>query len=189
MMRYLFLMILAVALLAAGCGGGSEATPTPELTATPAPTAQPGEVVENGDTVGVYYTGTLDDGTQFDSNVGGDLLVFPVGEGKVIEGFDKAVLGMVVGEKKTVNIPVDEAYGPYREELVIEMDREQFPPVIEVGQNVQLTNEGGQVFLARIVEITDTTVKLDANHHLAGEDLTFEIELAELTKAEPGDGE
>ena len=189
MMKYVVLSVLAAAVLVAGCGGGSEATPTPEPTSTPAPTAQPGEVVENGDTVGVYYTGTLDDGTQFDSNLGGDLLVFPVGEGRVIEGFDKAVLGMAVGDRKTVEIPVDEAYGPYREELVFEMDREQFPPVIEVGQNIQLTNQGGQIFIARIVEITDTMVKLDANHHLAGEDLTFEIELAELTKAQPGEGE
>ena len=189
MMRYLFLIILAAALLAVGCGGGSEATPTPEPTATPVPTAQPGDVVENGDTVGVYYTGTLDDGTEFDSNVGGDTLEFTVGEGRVIEGFDKAVLGMAVGDTKTVTIPADEAYGPYDESLVFEMDREQFPPAIEVGQNVNLSSQQGQMFTARIVEITDTKVKLDANHHLAGEDLTFEIELAELTKAGAGEGE
>jgi peptidylprolyl isomerase len=189
MMRYLFLIILAAALLAAGCGGGSEATPTPEPTATPAATAQPGDVVENGDTVGVYYRGTLDDGTEFDSNVGGDPLQFPVGEGKVIEGFDKAVLGMAVGDRKTVTIPADEAYGPYREDQVLEIDREQFPPAIEVGQDVPVTNQQGQMLVARIVEITDTTVKVHLNHPLAGEDLTFEIELAELTKAEPGEGE
>lgn len=188
MMRYLFLIILAAALLATGCGGGSEATPTPEPTATAAATAQPGDVVEDGDTVGVYYTGTLDGGAEFDSNVGGDLLEFTVGEGRVIEGFDKAVLGMAVGDKKTVTIPADQAYGPYREEMVFEMDREQLPPAIEVGQNVQLSGPQGQIYLARIVEITDTTVKLDANHHLAGEDLTFEIELAELTKAGSGEG-
>lgn len=179
----LIALALVAALLAVGCGGGSEATPTPAPTGTPAPTVGPSEVVEEGDTVRVYYRGTLDDGSEFDSNIGGDPLHFTLGLGMMIEGFEKAVLGMAVGEKKTVTIPADEAYGPYLEELIFEMDREQFPPAIEVGHNVQLSSQEGQTFLARIVEITDTTVTLDANHHLAGEDLTFEIELAELIKA------
>ena len=135
-----------------------------------------------GDTVKVNYTGKLGDGTVFDSSVDRDPLQFSVGQGQVIAGFDEAVIGMSPGEEKTVNIPSDQAYGSYREELVMVVGQEQMPPdlSVEVGQQLQMRHPSGQAIPVLVTDISDTKVTLDANHPLAGEDLTFEIELVDI---------
>lgn len=141
-------------------------------------------MAKTGDTVKVQYTGTLADGTQFDSSVGRDPLEFTLGEGKVIAGFDAAVTGMKVGEEKTVTIPAAEAYGEYRDDLVFTIDRTKLPESItpEVGMQLQMSQSNGTVITVTIKEITDTTLLLDANHSLAGKDLTFKLKLVEIVK-------
>jgi peptidylprolyl isomerase len=136
---------------------------------------------QNGDTVKVHYTGKLEDGTQFDSSVNGDPLEFTLGEGRIIPGFEQAVLGMNPGDSKTIDIPADQAYGPYREELLMVVDREQLPPTIDpqVGQQLQV-RQGDEAFVVQITDVSDSDVTLDRNHPLAGEDLTFDIQLVEI---------
>lgn len=133
---------------------------------------------QTGDTVSVHYTGTLADGSVFDSSRGRDPLEFTVGAGRVIPGFDSAVAGMAVGEEKTVVIPADQAYGAHRPELMVEVDRAQFPAGLkpEIGQQLQLSR-GGQLFVVTVRDVSDGSVLLDGNHPLAGEDLTFALEL------------
>lgn len=135
----------------------------------------------SGDTVRVHYTGKLNDETVFDSSTGREPLEFTVGEGRVIPGFEEAVAGMEVGEEKTVTIPSDQAYGTRREEMVAQVGRDQFPPEIDprVGQQLQMNREG-QTFLVTVADVSDQSVTLDANHPLAGEDLTFDLELVEI---------
>jgi peptidylprolyl isomerase len=136
---------------------------------------------KKGDNVKVHYTGKLDDGTVFDSSEGKDPLEFQMGDSQVIPGFEDAVKGMNPGDKKTFKIPSDQAYGACREDLVAQITREQFPDhiTLEVGQQLQIPQEEGQPLMVRITEVTEEAVTLDANHPLAGEDLTFEIELVE----------
>ncbi len=136
-----------------------------------------------GDTVKIHYTGKLDDGTVFDSSVNREPLEFTLSGGQVIPGFDQAVVGMSPGETKTQKIPMDQAYGPYREEMVVELSREQMPPDMqpEIGQQLQIQQPDGQSVPVMVTEVTDETVTLDANHPLAGEDLTFEIELVDIS--------
>jgi peptidylprolyl isomerase len=136
---------------------------------------------KKGDNVKVHYTGKLDDGTVFDSSEGKAPLEFQMGESQVIPGFEDAVNGMNPGDKKTFKIPCDQAYGPRREDLVAQISKEQFPEhiTLEIGQQLQIPQQEGQPLVVRITEITDEAVTLDANHPLAGEDLTFEIELIE----------
>lgn len=131
-----------------------------------------------GDIVSVHYTGTLADGSVFDSSRDRDPLQFTVGGGRVIPGFDAAVAGMAVGEEKKVTIPADEAYGPHRPELMVEVDRAQFPADLrpEIGQQLQLSRDG-QVFVVTVRDLSDGSVLLDGNHPLAGQDLTFALEL------------
>jgi peptidylprolyl isomerase len=134
---------------------------------------------KQGDTVSVHYTGKLDDGTVFDSSEGGSPLEFAIGSGNVIPGFEQAVLGMSPGEAKTTTIPSDEAYGPYYEERVLVVERQQIPAdlPVDIGAQLQIQQQGGMVIPVVVTDITDTEVTLDANHPLAGEDLTFEIRL------------
>lgn len=134
-----------------------------------------------GDTVHVHYTGTLSDGSVFDSSRGREPLEFTLGGGQVIAGFDEAVTGMSPGEEREVTIPADQAYGDRREEMVLRVPRAQFPgePEPEVGMQVQLS-QGGQRIVARIAEVSDDSVTLDANHPLAGQDLTFALELVRI---------
>ena len=138
--------------------------------------------IKEGDTVKVHYTGTIADGTVFDSSREREPLEFKLGEGKLIPGFEKAVVGMNVGDTSKVTIPSDEAYGEKREDMVIDVDRGQIPPDIkpEVGQQLQIQQKDGGAIPVVITEITDETVQLDANHPLAGQDLTFEIEVVEV---------
>jgi peptidylprolyl isomerase len=137
---------------------------------------------KDGDSVEVNYTGKLADGTVFDTSTGRDPLKFKLGGGQMIPGFEKAVLGMKVGEKKTITIPAAEAYGPRRDDLFIEVPRSQLPDTMapQVGQHLQSTAQDGTIVVVTITKVSDTTVTVDANHPLAGKDLTFEIELSKI---------
>ena len=137
---------------------------------------------QTGDTVRVHYTGKLDDGTVFDSSVGGDPIEFVIGDHQVIPGFEDGVTGMILGESKTIVIPFDQAYGAYDDELVLNVPRDQFPDHItpEVGEALQLQQPDGNVITVVISEVSAEAVTLDANHPLAGEDLTFDLQLAEI---------
>ena len=137
---------------------------------------------KSGDTVKIHYTGKLDDGTIFDSSANREPLEFILDSGQVIPGFDSAVMGMSPGESKTEKIPMDQAYGPYRVEMVIEVDKQQLPPDLdpEVGQQLQIQQTNGQIIPVYVTEVNDSTVTLDANHPLAGQDLTFDIQLVEI---------
>jgi FKBP-type peptidyl-prolyl cis-trans isomerases 2 len=141
--------------------------------------------VKSGDTVKVHYSGRLTDGTTFDSSAGREPLQFEVGSGMVIAGFDNGVVGMAVGEKKTIQIPVEEAYGQKDPNMIIEFPVSEFPDdlTLEVGQRLNMTNGSGQIIPVVITEIGKETVMLDANHPLAGEDLVFDIELVEIGAA------
>jgi len=137
---------------------------------------------KQGDTVRIHYTGTLSDGTTFDSSEGRDPLEFTVGSGQIIPGLDKAIPGMTVGDKKTVEVPCAEAYGEREPGAMQSVPRDQIPAEIEVqpGLQLQVQTPQGQVMPVTVAEVTETEVTLDANHPLAGRDLTFAIELVEI---------
>ena len=137
---------------------------------------------KSGDTVKVHYTGTLQNGAQFDSSAEREPLQFTLGEKKVIPGFEDAVLGMSVGDTKTVTIPAAKAYGPRNEEAVQEFPRSALPEHLElsIGLRLQTETPDGRPTLLTVTELTEDTVTFDANHPLAGEDLTFKLELAEI---------
>ncbi|WP_298707668.1 peptidylprolyl isomerase [Chitinophaga sp.] len=138
--------------------------------------------VKTGDTVRVHYHGRLQNGNTFDSSEGRDPLEFKVGAGMVIRGFDNGVLDMKPGDKRTLNIAVEEAYGPKSEELIMEFPKSNIPADLnpQVGMDLQMSNPQGQVFPVKVVAITDEFITLDANHPLAGEPLIFDIELVEI---------
>lgn len=138
--------------------------------------------VKSGDTVKVHYTGKLVNGEQFDSSAGREPLEFTVGAGMMIKGFDAALPGMAVGDKKTVNIPAAEAYGEKDPGAVISFPKENVPAdmKLEPGMQLTLTNQEGQPFPVVVTEIQDDVIILDANHFLAGEELVFDIELVEI---------
>jgi len=160
--RALLGVALLVVMVLAGCGGASEAG--------------------DGDAVKVHYTGTLEDGTEFDTSRDREPLEFTLGEGKLIPGFEEAVLGMQVGESKVVTIPADQAYGPYRDDLVSIVQRDELPEDFEpeVGQRLQAQQSDGQTVFVSVVEVSENSITVDANHPLAGKDLTFEIELLQI---------
>ncbi len=135
-----------------------------------------------GDTVQVHYTGTLADGSVFDSSAGRDPLEFTIGSGQLIPGFDEAVKGMKVGEKKTVTIPDDEAYGPRFDEMTAEIPLDKMPSgqTPEVGQRLLAVQPDGRQAIVTIISISDNVVVVDTNHPLAGKDLTFEIQLVKI---------
>jgi peptidylprolyl isomerase len=131
-----------------------------------------------GDTVQIHYTGTLDSGEQFDSSVGSEPLEFTLGGGQVIPGFEKGVLGMNIGDKKTIHIPTNEAYGDYDDALVIQMPREELPALTyELGTELVMQQPSGRSIPVIVIDTNDEAIVLDANHPLAGEALTFELEL------------
>jgi peptidylprolyl isomerase len=138
--------------------------------------------IKQGDTVRVHYTGKLADGSVFDSSVGGEPLEFTVGSGQLIPGFEKAVTGLAAGEKTTAQIPSDEAYGPHSPEGVIEVPRGNIPAEIELslGQQLQMQTQDGRPVPVVVVGIEEASIKVDANHPLAGKDLTFEIEVVSI---------
>jgi peptidylprolyl isomerase len=138
---------------------------------------------KNGDSVKVHYTGKLVDGEKFDSSEGREPLAFTVGAGQMIKGFDAAIPGMNVGDKKTINIPAADAYGETDPQAVIEFPKENVPAdmKLEPGMQLELRNEHGQPVPVIVVEVKDEVIVLDANHFLAGKDLVFDIELVEIT--------
>ena len=161
----LSLMIVLAATAFIGCGVGAK----------------------EGDTVSVHYTGTLENGTVFDSSYDrGVPLEFVIGAGQMIPGFDEAVRGMKEGQVKKVNIPPADAYGEYQWGLVSLTKREDIPPGLEfqVGQQWPLVTREGKTVIGTVTEVTDESVTIDANHELAGKTLTFEIELLEIIPAQ-----
>ena len=140
---------------------------------------------KSGDTVKIHYTGTLKDGTEFDSSAGRDPLQFTLGSGQVIPGFEKAVEGMAVGESKTVNIPAEEAYGPRSEQMVQEVPRTALPDDLEPreGMALQAKGQDGRMLQLKVTAVGDESITVDGNHPLAGKALTFDIELVDVAKA------
>jgi len=178
---------LVVAVTACGGDGGTAATTTgdPVVTTTTtggsATTSAGGgvddDVVDDGDRISVHYTGTLDDGSEFDSSLGREPLEFVVGSGQVIPGFDDAVLGLEIGDTTTVRIEAEQAYGQPDPEAIVEVPIEDVPEKFRVkGMEVMV----GNGLPATVIEVTAETVTIDANHPLAGEALTFEIEIVDI---------
>ena len=135
-----------------------------------------------GDTVKVHYTGILEDGTVFDSSRDREALQVTLGTGSLISGFEDALVGMSVGETKQLKILSSDAYGPRREDLVIQVAKAEFPPTLEPREGLMLNLKGPeeQKIQAIITEVSGDSVTLDANHPLAGKNLTFDIELSEF---------
>ena len=138
--------------------------------------------VKKGDVVRVHYTGTLVDGSQFDSSVGRPPLEFTVGAGQMIAGFDAGVLGMIVGDKKTIQVDPDNGYGQKDPTAIIEFPSSNIPEgmAVEVGMKLNLQNQYGQPVPVEVVEVKEDIIIMDANHFLAGKDLVFEVELVEI---------
>ncbi len=137
---------------------------------------------KSGDTVKIRCTGKLADGTTFDTSAERDPLEFKLGQGELIPGFEEAVVGTEPGQSKSIKIAAKDAYGPHHDELVTEVGREKLPPDmnVQVGQQLQLQSTEGRRRVVIATEVTDSSVTLDANHPLAGKDLTFDIELVEI---------
>ena len=137
---------------------------------------------KSGDTVSFHYTGTLSDGTTFDSSEGSDPLEAKLGEGNLIAGFESALMGMAVGDSKSFTVVADEAYGERRAELVQVLEMDSFPEgaTVEIGQRYEMVNHKGNPMPVTVVAIEEEDVTVDANHPLAGQDLTFDLELVEI---------
>lgn len=137
---------------------------------------------KKGDKVKVHYTGKLNDGSVFDSSVNREPLEFELGAGMMIAGFDQAVHGMKVGDKKVADIPSDQAYGQRSEEMIVSVPKQQLPPDLkpEVGQQLSMQQPNGQAIPVVVTSVDEESIQLDANHPLAGKDLIFEIELVEI---------
>jgi FKBP-type peptidyl-prolyl cis-trans isomerase 2 len=142
---------------------------------------------KKGDKVKVHYHGKLTNGETFDTSSGRDPLEFEIGSGSVIRGFDDGVRGMEVGQRKTINIPVEEAYGSRSDDMLIEFPKDRFPNdmQIEEGMQLMMSNGTGQNMPVIVTEIKENSVILDANHPLAGEELIFDIELVEIVESKP----
>jgi peptidylprolyl isomerase len=143
--------------------------------------------VKKGDKVKVHYHGRLTSGKTFDSSAGRQPLEFEVGSGMVIKGFDAGVTGMKAGEKKTITIPAEEAYGPKNPDMLMDYPKDRFPAdmQMEVGMPLMMSDPGGQRFQVKISEIKEEIIVLDANHPLAGEELIFDLELVEIVGGKP----
>lgn len=137
-------------------------------------------MVETGKVVAVHYTGKLTDGEMFDTSEGRDPLKFQVGSGQIIPGFEQAIMGKNIGEKVTVNIPADDAYGQIREDLIVLVPLSQMPGEVQVGQPLQAQGDNGQTINVIVKEVTEENVTIDGNHPLAGKELVFDIEVVEI---------
>lgn len=137
---------------------------------------------KDGDVVKVHYTGRLEDGTVFDSSVDRAPIEFRLGEGQIIPGFERLVRGMQVGESRSAAIPVEDAYGPRRDEMVLQVGHEHFPDDLNpsVGQRLEMEREDGEVLQVTVTDVSDAGVTIDANHPLAGHALKFDVELVEI---------
>ncbi len=169
MSKYIYSILLLLLLLA--CSGNGDVIKSGETE-----DLEGVLVAKQGDNVSVHYTGTLDDGEQFDSSIGRNPLSFTVGAGQMISGFDAAVLGMALGEKKTVRLEAVEAYGETDQDLIIDFPIDKLPSGADVGGQVTFTNGA----TGRITNVDENTFTVDANHRLAGLPLTFEIELVSI---------
>ena len=140
---------------------------------------------KSGDTVKIHYTGTLDDGTQFDSSSGREPLEFTLGSGQVIPGFEQAVEGMAVGDSKSVNIPPEEAYGPRHEQMIQEVPKTALPDDLEPveGMALQAQGQDGKVINLTVTAVQDESITVDGNHPLAGKALNFDIELVDIARS------
>jgi peptidylprolyl isomerase len=143
--------------------------------------------VKTGDKVKVHYHGKLTTGETFDTSEGRDPLAFEVGSGMVIKGFDDGVTGMKVGEKKTIHIPVNEAYGPKNSDMMIKMPKDRFPEdlQVQIGMPLMMSDQSGQQYQVVVTEIGESEITLDANHPLAGQDLIFDLELVAIEGSSP----
>lgn len=137
-------------------------------------------MIKQGNTVKVHYTGRLEDNSVFDSSNGKEPIEFQVGNQQVIEGFESAVMGLAKGDKTTVTIPSDKAYGELRNELIQQVPRNQVPQDVQVGSQLQGVNPQGQPFMVTVTEVNENTVTIDANHPLAGKNLIFDIEVVDF---------
>lgn len=137
---------------------------------------------KNGDTVKVHYTGKLDDGNVFDSSVDREPLEFTIGQGQLITGFEEAVIGMQPGDSVSAKVPANDAYGTHNDDLVMEVEKNRLPDDLlpKVGQRLQSVQEDGRKIVVTITKVSESTITLDANHPLAGQDLFFDIELLEI---------
>lgn len=138
-------------------------------------------MIKEGSTVEVHYTGRLDEGQVFDSSEGREPLKFVVGSGDIIPGFETAVMGKVVGDKITVSIPKDEAYGDIREDLYVRVDNDKLPGEVEVGQTLQADSGTGEQIIVVVEQVNEDHVVINGNHPLAGKDLTFDIEVVSVS--------
>ncbi len=138
--------------------------------------------VKNGDSVKVHYTGKLEDGSIFDSSEGRSPLAFKVGAGQMIKGFDRGVVGMVLNEKKSISVSPEDGYGHINNDLVIEISRDTVPSdlKLEKGLKLQMTQQNGRPVVVTVTDLNEEKVTLDANHHLAGKTLIFDVELVDL---------
>ena len=137
---------------------------------------------KTGDTVKIHYTGSFEDGTEFATSMNDEPLEFTIGEGQVIPGLEQAVMGMSPGEAKTAQILADQAYGPYQKSKVVEVSRNRFPPHLDlqIGTVLRMRKVGGEKIRRIVTTVSEASVTLDANHPLAGEDLTFDLQLIEI---------
>jgi len=137
---------------------------------------------KDGDTVKIHYTGKLEDGTVFDTSIGREPLQFKIGEHQVIKGVENCIIGMNPDESKVVTIPSEEAYGPYHDEMVFDIPRDQFPSGIdpEVGQQLELRQANDETIIVTVTQVSESDITLDANHPLAGKNLVFDIKLVEV---------
>ncbi|WP_126993849.1 FKBP-type peptidyl-prolyl cis-trans isomerase [Thermosipho globiformans] len=136
--------------------------------------------IKSGDKVKVHYVGKFEDGEVFDSSVGKEPLEFVVGMNQVIPGFEEGLMGMEVGEKKTINVPFEKAYGPYREDLVFPVEKSKLPEDVAVDHLLEVHQPDGSSFVVRVSDIKDDMAYLDANHPLAGKNLVFEVEIVSI---------
>jgi len=142
--------------------------------------------VKKGDTVNVHYTGKLEDGTVFDSSEGGVPLEFKVGEGEFLKGLEDGVIGMEIGEEKTIKIPAEEGYGIYMKEKIFEFGKDRAPENFnpEIGQELQMYRADGMPITVKVIEKTEKGFMMDCNHRLAGKNLIFDIKLVEISSGE-----
>ncbi len=137
---------------------------------------------KKGDSVKISFKGKLSDGTVFADTAGGEPLEFTLGEGRIIPGLETAIEGMDQGQSKSVTIPAEQAYGPRRDELIEKVGKDQFPENLDpqVGQRFEIPQQKGNTMVVSVIDVSDDVVTLDGNHPLAGEELTFDVELVEV---------
>lgn len=138
-----------------------------------------------GDTVKIHYTGKCEDGTVFETSRDNEPLKFTIGKGHIISGLEEAIIGMRPGESKTIKVPSIRAHGPYNEDLIVVVERSEFPPNLrpKIGQKLDICQDDGNTILVTVTDVSADEVTLDINHPLAGKDLMFDLQLVEITDA------